>query len=214
MQKVISNHKLLNYFGITELTQQESALFFIHIQEKLPKIYNLSTFRAIPSPLNLQNIRNQHVAHISTLLTGGGDNNFINKSNEIWQAYQSIGVSHGEYVKLYQLIISYITSEAHKKYWYKYRKYRQVSRAIRNLLMFDLALSMSFQSPIQQHHTTHIATAFSEVSVSNHEAAAKINKIDKKIDQISTQLNKKKKTAKNPKNKPLNDSNSHSSTPI
>lgn len=144
MHKVISNHKLLNYFGISENTQHESALFFIYIQSKLSTIYDISAFKAFPSPLVLRNIRNKHISHLSTLLTGAIDNQSHNNAHQIWLFFKKSGVSYGEYVKFYQLIISYLTGEAQKKYWYRYKKYRKVSRAIRNLLMFDLAVSVSF----------------------------------------------------------------------
>lgn len=224
MQQVISNHKLLKYFGITDLTQQESALFFIYIQAKLSKIYNLSTFKALPSPLNLQKIRNQHVAHISTLFTGGADNNFLENSHKIWRAYQELGVSHGEYIKLYQLMISYITSEAHKKYWYRYKKYRKVSRAIRNLLMFDLAIGISFTTPINNSHrligenkhdqsetiqlTPRINSIESEdqkrlfenaATQTNESAKETLELIDSKIEAISNKINSSKRKKNNQK---------------
>ncbi|MDP3641237.1 MAG: hypothetical protein Q8R43_02250, partial [Alphaproteobacteria bacterium] len=110
---------------------------------KMGSIYDSSIYRALGEHPNLHDIRDHHLTHISTLLTGGIDHRFIDESHRIRKKYADQGVTTGEYIKLYQLIISFLSGEAHKKHWWRYKKYRDLNRAIRNLLLFDLAIGTS-----------------------------------------------------------------------
>lgn len=143
LHKHPSAEKAQNYFGISEKVKHDSANFFIYIQPKLGNIYDNSIARALDEHFVSQFIRDRHLSHLSTLLAGGIDHSFIEESHAIWLKYSTHGVTTGEYIKLYQLIISYLSGEAHKKHWWRYKKYRDLNRAIRNLLLFDLAIGTS-----------------------------------------------------------------------
>jgi hypothetical protein len=143
LHKHPSAEKAQVYFGITEKLKHDAANFFIYIQPKMGHIYDSSVYRALGEHHNLHDIRDKHLTHISTLLTGGIDHRFIDESHRIRKKYADQGVTTGEYIKLYQLIISYLSGEAHKKHWWRYKKYRDLNRAIRNLLLFDLAIGTS-----------------------------------------------------------------------
>lgn len=143
LHKHPSAEKAQNYFGISEKVKHDSANFFIYIQPKLGNIYDNSIARALDEHFASQFIRDRHLSHLSTLLAGGIDHGFIEESHAIWLKYSTHGVTTGEYIKLYQLIISYLSGEAHKKHWWRYKKYRDLNRAIRNLLLFDLAIGTS-----------------------------------------------------------------------
>ncbi|MDP3936159.1 MAG: hypothetical protein Q8Q56_04145 [Alphaproteobacteria bacterium] len=143
LHKHPSAEKAQVYFGITEKLKHDAANFFIYIQPKMGHIYDSSVYRALGEHHNLHNIRDTHLTHLSTLLTGGIDHRFIDESHRIRKKYADHGITTGEYIKLYQLIISYLSGEAHKKHWWRYKKYRDLNRAIRNLLLFDLAIGTS-----------------------------------------------------------------------
>lgn len=143
LHKHPSAEKAQVYFGITEKLKHDAANFFIYIQPKMGHIYDSSVYRALGEHHNLHDIRDKHLTHLSTLLTGGIDHRFIDESHLIRKKYADQGVTTGEYIKLYQLIISYLSGEAHKKHWWRYKKYRDLNRAIRNLLLFDLAIGTS-----------------------------------------------------------------------
>lgn len=143
LHKHPSAEKAQNYFGITEKLKHDAANFFIYIQPKMGPIYDSSIYRALGEHHTLHDIRDKHLTHIATLLTGGIDHRFIDESHHIRKKYADQGVTTGEYIKLYQLIISYLSGEAHKKHWWRYKKYRDLNRAIRNLLLFDLAIGTS-----------------------------------------------------------------------
>jgi hypothetical protein len=143
LHKHPSAEKAQVYFGITEKLKHDAANFFIYIQPKMGHIYDSSIHRALGEHHTLHDIRDKHLTHLSTLLTGGIDHRFINESHRIRKQYADQGVTTGEYIKLYQLIISYLSGEAHKKHWWRYKKYRDLNRAIRNLLLFDLAIGTS-----------------------------------------------------------------------
>lgn len=151
--------KLQKYFGITEKTKYDSASFFIYIQPKIGKIYDASIQKAVDEDFNSHKIRDKHIAHLSTLLTGGIDHTFVTNAQGIYAQYTEAGVTTGEYIKLYQLIMSYLNGEAHKKNWWRYKKYRDLNRAIRNLLLFDLAVSTSSEKNISltKESTTQLA---------------------------------------------------------
>ena len=135
-----SVEKTQKYFGITEQLKNDAANFFVYIQPKLGKIYDESVRRGLREDLNFHDIRDKHLSHLSTLLTGGIDRRFIEESCLIWKTYAAKGVTMSEYIRLYQLLMSYFSGEAHKKHWWRYKRYRNVSRAVRNLLLFDLAV--------------------------------------------------------------------------
>lgn len=143
LHKHPSAEKAQVYFGITEKLKHDAANFFIYIQPKMGHIYDSSIYRALGDHPHLHDIRDKHLTHLSTLLTGGIDHRFIDESHRIRKKYADQGVTTGEYIKLYQLIISYLSGEAHKKHWWRYKKYRDLNRAIRNLLLFDLAIGTS-----------------------------------------------------------------------
>jgi D-ribose pyranose/furanose isomerase RbsD len=143
LHKHPSAEKAQIYFGITEKLKHDAANFFICIQPKLGQIYDNSVYRALGENFNFQDVRDKHLTHLSTLLTGGIDHRFIEESHSLQKKYAGLGVTTGEYVKLYQLIISYLSGEAHKKHWWRYKKYRDLNRSIRNLLLFDLAIATS-----------------------------------------------------------------------
>jgi hypothetical protein len=143
LHKHPSAEKAQSYFGITEKLKHDAANFFIYIQPKLSYIYDNSIVRALGDHFNSKEVRDKHVAHLSTLLTGGIDQRFINESHQIRKKYAKLDVTTGEYIKLYQLIISYLSGEAHKKHWWRYKKYRDLNRSIRNLVLFDLAIGTS-----------------------------------------------------------------------
>lgn len=181
LHKHPSAEKAQNYFGITEKLKHDAANFFIYIQPKLSYIYDNSIARALGKDFNTQEVRDKHLAHLSTLLTGGIDHRFIHESHQIRKSYAKLGVSIGEYIKLYQLIISYLSGEAHKKHWWRYKKYRDLNRSIRNLLLFDLAIgtspreldaslselerAVSLYQPILTHTTSNeIQKAFTELT--------------------------------------------------
>lgn len=155
LHKHPSAEKAQVYFGITEKLKHDAANFFIYIQPKLGQIYDNSVYRALGEHFNFQDVRDKHLTHISTLLTGGIDHRFIEESHLLHKKYIDRGVTTGEYVKLYQLIISYLSGEAHKKHWWRYKKYRDLNRSIRNLLLFDLAIATSskeLESSISNAH--------------------------------------------------------------
>ena len=143
LHKHPSAEKAQVYFGITEKLKHDAANFFIYIQPKMGHIYDSSIYRALGEHHDLHDIRDKHLTHLSTLLTGGIDYRFIDESHRIRKKYADHGITTGEYIKLYQLIISYLSGEAHKKHWWRYKKYRDLNRAIRNLLLFDLAIGTS-----------------------------------------------------------------------
>lgn len=143
LHKHPSAEKAQVYFGITEKLKHDAANFFIYIQPKLAQIYDNSAYRALGEHFNFQEVRDKHLTHLSTLLTGGIDHRFIEESHLLHKKYIERGVTMGEYIKLYQLIISYLSGEAHKKHWLRYKKYRDLNRSIRNLLLFDLAIATS-----------------------------------------------------------------------
>lgn len=149
LHKHPSAEKAQNYFGISEKVKHDSANFFVYIQPKLGNIYDNSVAKALGENFSSQFIRDRHLSHLSTLLAGGIDHSFIEESHSIWFKYSAQGITTGEYIKLYQLIISYLSGEAHKKHWWRYKKYRDLNRAIRNLLLFDLAIGTSFH----EHHS-------------------------------------------------------------
>ena len=158
LHKHPSAEKAQSYFGITEKLKHDAANFFIYIQPKLSYIYDNSIARALGDHFNSKEVRDKHVAHLSTLLTGGIDQRFINESHQIRKKYAKLGVTTGEYIKLYQLIISYLSGEAHKKHWWRYKKYRDLNRSIRNLVLFDLAIGTSpreVDATLHELGTTH-----------------------------------------------------------
>lgn len=161
LHKHPSAEKAQSYFGITEKLKHDAANFFIYIQPKLSYIYDNSIVRAFGDHFNSKEVRDKHVAHLSTLLTGGIDQRFINESHQIRKKYAKLDVTTGEYIKLYQLIISYLSGEAHKKHWWRYKKYRDLNRSIRNLVLFDLAIGISpreLDATFHELGTAHIQT--------------------------------------------------------
>lgn len=169
LHKHPSAEKAQIYFGITEKLKHDAANFFIYIQPKIGHIYDNSVYRALGEPHNLHDIRDKHLTHISTLLTGGIDHRFIEESHLIRKRYADQEVTTGEYIKLYQLIISYLSGEAHKKHWWRYKKYRDLNRAIRNLLLFDLAIGTS------QKELESSADNFSKISATSNQLSTVLN---------------------------------------
>jgi hypothetical protein len=165
LHKHPSAEKAQHYFGISEKVKHDAANFFIYIQPKFGNIYDTSILRALDAEFNAHLIRDKHLSHLATLLTGGIDHSFIEESHSIWFKYSASGVTTGEYIKLYQLIISYLSGEAHKKYWWRYKKYRDLNRAIRNLLLFDLAIGTSLNE--QSIKTSNSANNFEYQSEAN-----------------------------------------------
>lgn len=158
LHKHPSAEKAQVYFGITEKLKHDAANFFIYIQPKIGQIYDNSVYRALGEDFNSKDIRDKHLTHISTLLSGGIDHRFMEESHALQKKYADHGVTTGEYVKLYQLIISYLCGEAHKKHWWRYKKYRDLNRSIRNLFLFDLAIATSskeLESSIANADSTH-----------------------------------------------------------
>lgn len=143
LHKHPSAEKAQYYFEITEKIKQDASSFFPHIQPKIGNIYDNSARRSLDENFNFPHVRDKHLAHLSMLLAGGIDHAFIEASHQLYMMYATEGVTSGEYIKLYQLIISYLSGEAHKKHWWRYKKYRDLNRAIRNLLLFDLAVGTS-----------------------------------------------------------------------
>lgn len=161
LHKHPTSEKLQKYFGITEKAKYDSASFFIYIQPKVGKIYDASVLKALGEDFNPHKIRDKHIAHLSTLLTGGIDHAFVTNAQKIYAVYNNEGITPGEYIKLYQLIMSYLNGEAHKKNWWRYKKYRDLNRAIRNLLLFDLAISTSPEksaSTTEEYTTQNLPT--------------------------------------------------------
>lgn len=145
LHKHPSAEKAQDYFGVTEKVKLDAANFFIWVQPKIGLIYDHAARKAFDEDFNFQDIRTTHISHISRLLTGEIDHTFIDEAHKVYACYLSHGITTGEYIKLYQLIISHLNGEAHKKHWLGYKKYRDLNRAIRNLLLFDLAISTSFK---------------------------------------------------------------------
>jgi hypothetical protein len=166
LHKHPSAEKAQIYFGITEKLKHEAANFFIYIQPKLAQIYDNSVCSALGEDFNSKTVRDRHLNHLSTLLTGGIDHRFIEESHFLHKNYRDQGITTGEYVKLYQLIISYLSGEAHKKHWIRYKKYRDLNRSIRNLLLFDLAVATS---PKELELSLNNPRASKMVSVKNPE---------------------------------------------
>lgn len=182
LHKHPSAEKAQTYFGITEKLKHDAANFFIYIQPKLSYIYDNSISRALGENFNSKEVSDKHVAHISTLLTGGIDHRFINESHQIRKKYATLGVTTGEYIKLYQLIISFLSGEAHKKHWWRYKKYRDLNRSIRNLLMFDLAIATSPREVDASLHDLDTSIALNKVLITE----AINNEIQKSLDDLTS----------------------------
>jgi hypothetical protein len=186
LHKHPSPEKAQSYFGITEKLKHDAANFFIYIQPKLTYIYDNSISRALGESFNSKEVRDKHVAHISTLLTGGIDHRFINESHQIRKKYLKLGVTTGEYIKLYQLIISYLSGEAHKKHWWRYKKYRDLNRSIRNLLLFDLAIATSPREVDASLHDLENVTPFQKTTLTEIFS----DEIQKAVDELTSVMEK------------------------
>ncbi len=133
------------YFGITEPVKKASCVFSKYLEKDIRHIYSVSVYQALKDHYNVSGLKEPHIAHIQKLLSGNIDDDFIKNSALLWANFYEQGVTIGEYIKLYQLLMSYFSAEAHKKYWFRYAKYRELNRSIRNLMLFDLAVGTSGQ---------------------------------------------------------------------
>lgn len=131
------------YFGITEPVKKASSLFSKYLEKDIKHIYNVSIYQALKDHYDVSHLKDLHIAHIQKLLIGAIDDTFMKQSATLWGHFNKQGVTIGEYIKLYQLLMSYFSAEAHKKYWFRYAKYRELNRSIRNLMLFDLAAGTS-----------------------------------------------------------------------
>ena len=87
LHKHPSAEKAQVYFGITEKLKHDAANFFIYIQPIIGQIYDNSVYRALGEDFNSKDIRDKHLTHISTLLSGGIDHRFMEESHALQKKY-------------------------------------------------------------------------------------------------------------------------------
>lgn len=137
MLNVETPQDLASYFGITERMQQNAQVFFEKVRKKLPAIYDASARRGSISQEAITSARKAHIQHLALLLSSPHKRS-TDITDELVNTYLAHNTSPVQISRLYQVLLSHLCGEAHKLYWWRYKKYRDINRTLRALLIMDL----------------------------------------------------------------------------